>query len=244
MSSPLAVSLSQYNTARSDFQQRYYLESCDTLFSGQDLRLSWASFSAAITAFITVNSLDAANIALRFVYCYDASSKALYLRMQIMTMTADAVRPGIYNLNTTPCVWYELTDHSIVGTTNSNLYDQPYLDNFYYCNANICSELRLQNLATDILAEKYARMVTFPWSMELLQMYLDNDSPSDATICFAASSFASSTACAFPHTLVIYLRNSDNVSLMDNNAATGFEMKGADCGTICPDGCGICQSVS
>jgi len=239
MSNPMAVSLDNYNAGRTGFTQHYFLDECNTDFGGQDIQLSWSSFASAVTNFISANDVEADTVALRFVYCYDTTGNALYLRLQICTMMPDPKLPNTYDLVASPCAWYAIENGNITATTDTDLFDQAYLSYFYYCSAVICSEGNLINLASDTAATTYARTVVLPWSAEILQMYLDNSSPDNAILCFAACAFQASSVCTYPHTLVLYLIDGSGNTLMDNSVVSGFEMKGADMGTTCPEICNV-----
>ena len=167
----------------------------------------------------------------------------MYLRVQILTMTS--VTPSSYTLNPNPSSWYVIQNGSISATQDTNLFDQDYLNNFYYCpTLGNCNPSALQPLSSDQAGSVYARNVTFPWQMEVLQMYLDNGSPIGASLCFAAS--AGSSPCpapspiAYPHTLIMYLKDKNGVPLLNNNpSGMGFANKGCDYGTACPICCNV-----
>lgn len=239
MSNPVFVTLDQFNAGRTNFQNHYFLESCNSTFYGQDIRLDWGKFYAAVTGFIKKYSADPSTIALRFVYCYDTASTSLYLRLQILTMSADTTIANQYNLNATPSAWYSITEAGIAETKVSDLSDSAYLSGFYYCDSGSCSASSVQQLSAD--SDSFAQNIVFPWALEVLQMYADNGNPTGGCIGFAACAFTgdSSEPVAYPHTLVLYLTDSSGQALIDNNPCTGFQGKAADYGTLCPEKCNV-----
>ncbi len=239
MANPMALTLAQYNTGVANFQAHYFLDQCSTGFTGQDIQISWSDFAGAVNSFINNNSLDPASVALRFVFCYDASNINLYLRLQILTMTADPVIPNQYNLNANPSVWYEITNGSIASTNDHSQMDSTFFNNFFYCSAAACSEGSLQSLGAH--SNKYTQNVIFPWSAEVEQMYADNNNPTGGNIGFTTSSFqaAEGAPTMYPETLVIYLTDAEGVKLIDNSQVAGFQNKAADMSGLCPQYCHI-----
>lgn len=237
---PLVVTQSGYNSARADFQSHYFLSDCDTDFGGQDLQIEWEAFAGPIEGFISKNKVDPSNVALRFVYCYDDTNRNLYLRMQICTMTK-RTNSNVYDLNATPTEWYIITQEAgIESTSNNELSDDAYLNNFYYCDKEECSSNTLVKLADDDYA-LFARNLVFPWGLQISQLYPDNNSPAGAKVCFGASSFLNTGAGAsFQHTLVIYLRDSNGAELLNDYVGSStYDNKGCDMGTQCPPCCNI-----
>jgi hypothetical protein len=235
----MIVSLEDFVSGRNNFQSRYYLAACNSDFGGQDIELSWAAFAGVISDFISNNSVAASSVALRFVYCYDGTGNTFYLRMQICTMSQDPTAQNVYNLNSSPVAWYVITNGSITSTTVTTTSDSAYLNNFYYCSSDSCSSQTLQKLGD--APSNYTQNIVFPWSAELNQMYIDNSSPTGATICFASCAYPSQSAatCSYPHNLVIYLRDHNGDAMMNNTKSSDFCMKGADCGTMCPSICDV-----
>jgi len=240
MSNPMAVTLDQFTAARSNFQAHYFLASCNTEFGGQEIQISWSTLADAVNNFISAHSLDESQVALRFVFCFDSGSSAMYLRLQILTMTQQVVNPLIYDLNSSPSIWYKITASGSMSTpTDTTTSDSAYLSAFYYCNGASCNSETVQQLSAD--TSIYAQNVVFPWQAEVKQLYTDNSSPTGASIVLAACSFAgvASDPVLFPHTLVIYLKNAAGDVLVDNSSTKTLNMKGADLGTLCPLMCGI-----
>ena len=244
MSNPMAFTLDQFNTGRTNFQQHYYLSGCNTDFDGQDIKILWADLAGAVNSFITGNNVPAASVALRFVYCYDSPANSMYLRLQILTMTADPVKANTYNLNATPCAWYKITEGTLESTTDTSLSDAAYLSDFYYCNGGKCNAENTQELSANLGV--YAQNIVFPWSLEIAQLYTDNGSPAGAKVAFAsiANNEGAAAPVQYPHSLAIYLIDAGGQAMLNNNPSNGFTGKAADLGTLCPFNCGIYQSPS
>jgi len=242
MPNPMVVNLTQYNTMRTTFQAHYFLSNCGTGFGGQDIQISWSTFSGYVQAFITATGATASTVALRFVLCYDTGNAELYLRLQICTMTATN-DPDIFDLDTTNCAWYKIQGTSMTSSNVTNLYDQDYLDNFYYCASGTCNPNALVNLASDTGAVTYVRNVVFPWTQEVLEIDTDNGNPQGCKVCFAAISYAAgnaSPAVAYPHSLAVYMRKSDGTVLLDDTTyLREFKRKAGDFGTPCPPHCNV-----
>ena len=238
---PMVITLDHFNRMREHFKQHYFLSNWNSNFGGQDIQIPWSSFSLVVQNFINTYNVSPDTVALRFVHCYDSNSNELYLRLQICTMTPDPSKPDTYNLVTTNVAWYTIANGSIAPTGVIDLQDQNYLNNFYYCNAAICSPAHLVNLASDTGALKFVRNLVFPWTQELHKLHVDNGSPANASVCFAAASHNNtSPVLDHPHALAIYLRKHDGTPLMDNKEyALEFQMKAADMGTLCPSNCGV-----
>ena len=242
MASPAALTLTQFNTMRSSFQSHYFLANCGTTFGGQDLQISWSSLNTAVQNFINATGASSSTIALRFVICYDTLNAALYLRMQICTMTATG-DPYTFNLDTTNCAWYKIQGTTISSTTTTDLYDQTYLNNFYYCDTANCNPNSLVNLASDTGDTIFVRNLVFPWLQEVKQIDADNGNPQGCKVCFASISYAAgnpSPAVAYPHSIAIYMRTSAGVALLDDKSyAKDFQMKAGDLATTCPPNCNV-----
>jgi hypothetical protein len=236
---PMVMTLDQFNLMRTNFQQHYFLSGCNSDFGGQDLQITWSSFYTVVQNFISTYSVAANTVAFRFVLCYDSANNELYLRMQICTMTSTG--SGTFSLNATPCAWYIIDDGTINSTTDTDLYDQNYLNNFYYCASGTCDPSTLVNLASDTGDTIFVRNLVFPWSQEIAHLFTDNGSPSTGYIDFAAGSLAgTSSAVAYPHALVIYLCDSTGTPLLDNvTYSQQFKMKAGDMGTLCPANCNV-----
>lgn len=234
----MAVTLAQYTMGAANFEQHYFLSGCNSAFDGRDIQISWDSLATVVNNYIDAHHVDADTVALRFVYCYDAQCSAMYLRLQLCTMTAVTAETGVYDLSTNPCVWFKITNGSIAITTDTSLSDTNYLNHFYYCGTGACAAQTVENLNTN--ASVYAQNIVFPWEAELVQLYIDNNSPADATIGFTACSFYDNTGTiAYPHNLAIYLCDCDGNALIDNNACDDLKDKAADAGTICPQFCAL-----
>lgn len=241
---PMVITLADYEAGRANFQGHYFLSGCNPSFGGQDIGISWATFYSIVNGFITANHLDPATVALRFVYCFDTTSMALYMRVQICTMTQVTGVPNTYSLVTTTCAWYIIENGAMTQTSNTNLYDQTYLNELYYCEATSCTAQTEQNLASDTGATLYARTDTFPWANEILAMYTANGLPGNGSINFGACSYVDggggSAPILYPHGTVMYLKDANGVSLLNNNnEMVIFHNKGCDMGTLCPQYCNV-----
>lgn len=239
---PMVITLDHFNKMRDHFKKHYFLSNCNVNFGGQEIQVPWNSFSLAIHNFINANNVPPHTVAIRFVHCYDVKLNVLYLRMQILTMSPVAGQPRTFALNDRPCAWYKLANGTIVPTSDTALFDQDYLNYFYYCDSHQCSPATLHNLAADQGGVLYARTVTMPWGQELSQLYADNGSPANATLCLDAASRMSLVppSVKFEHSIVLYLRKHDGTPMLDNNpGGLPFHNKGADMGTMCPPYCGV-----
>ena len=237
----MVVTLDHFDAMRLHFKEHYFLKNCDKAFKGQDIKISWSSFSLAVSNFIAATGTAADSVALRFVHCYDDKTNSLYLRLQICGMKATA-DPKVFNLDTTGATWYTIENGTIAPTGDNTLEDQNYLNYFYYCDAVICDPKTAENLATDKTATKYVRNVVFPWGLEIMKMYADNGSPANGYICFAAGSHKDAKAgVLFPHTIVMYLCKHDGAPMLDNTPDPNkpFRNKACDMGTMCPNNCSV-----
>ena len=240
---PMVITLDHFNQMRDHFKKHYFLSQCNVNFGGQEIQVPWNSFSQAVHNFINANNVPPSLVAIRFVHCYDVNNNVLYLRIQILTMTHVQGHPNTFNLVDNPCAWYKLANGTMVPTSDTILFDQDYLNNFYYCNALLqCTPASLHNLAADQARKLYARTVTMPWSQEISQLFTDNGSPANATLCIDACAPLSivTPAALFQHGLVLFLRRHDGTPMLDNNVGgLPFHNKAADCGTMCPPYCGV-----
>ena len=238
---PMVITLDHFNKLREHFKQHYFLSNCNANFGGQDIQIPWNSFAFIVQNFIASTQAKPDRVAFRFVHCFDSQKNELYLRLQLCTMVQDPAKPTYFKLDTTKCEWYTIEDGSIAPTGVTDLYDQNYLNNFYYCEADICSVTTLVNLASDKDATKFVRNQVFPWTQELYCLFTDNSNPQNTTICFAAGAHeGASPAVKYPHNLVIYLRQKDGTPLMDNTIYNlEFQMKAADYSTLCPSVCNV-----
>lgn len=238
---PMVITLDHFNLMRENFKRHYFLSQCNPNFGGQEIQVPWNAFSLAVFNFISANSVDPNAVAIRFVHCYDVSGNVLYERMQILTMTPVQGHPHMFKLVDSPCEWYKLVNGTIVPTTDTALFDQDYLNYFYYCTALLnCTPSSLENLAKDEPATKYARTVTMPWGLEISKLFTDNGSPQNATLCIDAVCHLTilPPAAHFQHGLALYLRNADGTPMLDNKTGSApFYYKAADYGTMCPPDC-------
>lgn len=239
----MSISLDEYNQGRANFVAHYYRSSCNTSFGGKDLEILWSTLQTAVNNFIT--SVGTTEVALRMVYCFDGATNALFLRIQICRMDELEQTPGTFALITTNCVWYKVWNGTLIPTSDSTLFNTAYLNSFYYCASPPCTGNNVQQLSADVQAQNYARTITFPWTEEILKLYLDNGSPTGAKICFGATSYAHGNTgesnIAYPHGLVLYLKNSSGQAMLNNDEdkICVFHNKGVDYGTLCPKNCGV-----
>ena len=233
---PMVVDLAALTTGQTAFTSHYFIANGSTGFTGQEILVSWDTFAGKVTDFIDTAKVAEEDVALRFVHCYDVSAKELYLRVQICTMV-ETTTPGTYDLVTDQCAWYQIKDGQITATDVKTLVDPDYLDNFYYCpQANNCPPDALQNLAA---GTNFVHNLVLPWFIEVLQMFKDNDNPTDVSLGLFAYSYNSQQAGIFVHSLALLLKDSSGI-MVDNVVYTPtFKMKACDYGTLCPNHCGV-----
>lgn len=237
---PMVISLDAYNAARTHFKQHYYLAGCNNVFGGQDLQIPWAALNTAVNNYKIATTTE--NVALRFVYCFDTIANALFLRLQLCTMQQSAMAANEFMLDTTVSNWHRIKAGQLNVTPVHTLSDANYLTSFYYSPNQVCAINEAQQLATDTSETLFVRNITYPWAQEILAMYLQNGSPTNASVCFGACSFATAglQPVMFPHGMVIYLKNSNGEPLLNNeNYIVVFENKGCDIGTVCPPNCNV-----
>ena len=239
----MVITLSDYKQGRTNFSNHYFLANCDTNLGGQDLRVLWADFYNAVNGYITTNAIDPTTVALRFVYAFNPKTASLTLRMQICTMKPSPEADNVFLLITDPCAWYKL-DEEVTEANDKSTADPDYLRNLYYCEADTCDANTCENLAVEKPDTKYARTATFPWAMEILQMYTDNKSPEDGYICFGACSYVNGGSgdapIMYPHGTVIYMEDSKGTPLLnDDDTIVLFNNKGCDMATLCPSNCDV-----
>lgn len=244
-SDAMSISLDEYNQGRANFKAHYYRTGCNPSIGGQDLQIPWVQLYNAVQTFIQTTYMT--SVGVRIVYCYDVTTNALNLRIQLCSMaqTPQAQTTNTFALITTQCAWYKIQNGGLVTALDTNLYDTPYLTNLCYCPAPPCNGTNCIPLSTDTQSQNYARTITFPWQEEILQMYLDNGSPQGASICFGATSYTHANSgdsnIAFPHGIVMYLKGVDGKAMLNNDQDTIsiFHNKGADYGTLCPKYCNV-----
>lgn len=183
-------------------------------------------------------------VALRFVHCFSVPEEALYYRLQICRLvpSTDPPPPGasaVYDLDTLNAKWYEVKNNSFVPTLNTTLAGLPYLNNFYYKDEPQATTMQCLTDGPDT----YVKNLTLPWEQEIKLMYMENGSPVDATINFAASSYIEPPEYSnvmWPHGMIAYLKDSQGTLLLDNEDYISiFHNKGADMSALCPPHCGV-----
>ena len=237
---PMVITLEHFDKMRAHFKNHYFLSGCNSNFGGQDIQVPWSSFSLVVQNFIKSTGAAPDTVAMRFVLCYDTNKNALFLRMQICTMVATG-QPDTFDLDTTNAAWYTIEDGSLAPTAITDLFDQNYLNNFYYCDTGVCNPNTLVNLASDTAGAVFVRNLVFPWTKEIQKIHVDNSTPANAIINFAAGSHDKTSAVlAHPHTLLIYLRKHDGTPMLDNVVYNlEFQMKAGNYATLCPPTCGV-----
>ncbi len=239
----MAISKAEYEAGRKNFTEHYYRAGCDNKFGGQDLEIPWQQLSDAVQAYQRDN--PSVEVGLRIVYCFEPETGNLKLRMQLCKMEESEEIANTYILVDDVCAWYKIKNSNLVPCKDHNLVSKNYFTNFYYCATPPCDGKNAQLLADGASDQLYARTITFPWTLEVQQLYLDNNSPENATICFGATSYVHANSgdakIAFPHGLVLYLKDADGHPLLDNDkdSVAIFHNKGADFGTLCPTKCKV-----
>ena len=239
----MAISKAEYLQGRQNFIDHYYLKGCNTKFSGQDLEIPWIQLADAVAGYKASN--PGVEVALRIVYCYDVNKGKLKLRIQLCQMTEAEDIENTYILIDDKCDWYKISNGQLVPCQDHNLVSKNYFENFYYCDTPPCDGTNAQLLADGVEDQLYARTITFPWSLEVEQLYIDNNSPQGAHICFGATSYVHANSgdanIAYPHGLVLYLKDADGYPLLNNDkdSVAIFHNKGADYGTLCPTKCKV-----
>lgn len=240
---PMVITKDEYEIGRKNFIEHYYLEGCDCKFGGQDLEIPWQQLEEAVSSYSKENEIQ--DVALRMVYCYNPVDEEMNLRIQLCEMQESAQIANTYNLIDDVCEWYKIEESELVACQDHNLYSNTYFNNFYYCANPPCDGANAQLLADGAAQQLYARTITFPWDMEVMQMYKDNGYPDDAKLCFGATSYVHGNSgdsnIAYPHGLVLYLKDADGYPMLNNDrdSVAIFHNKGADYATLCPKYCGI-----
>lgn len=242
---PRVISLQLYQDGRDNFDLHYYYTSAEASFGGQVIDAQWDDLYNAVQDYMTQTQTVAADVALRFVHCFEPGPAGkLYLRLQICKMlpSLQPVPPGagaIYDLDTTGSLWYEIKDGMINPTPDHTLEGAAYFNNFYYKVEPQSQEMEALNSVQD----KYVRNLVLPWGDEILKMYIQNNSPANASIHFAACSYETPPERAnvlWPHGMVSFLSDSNGTPFLNNHSYISiFRNKGADFGTLCPPECNV-----
>lgn len=243
---PRVINLKEYMAGRANFSLHYFYTPAQESFEGEVIDAQWDDLQNAVQDFMTQTSTLAADVALRFVHCFipsvDGSVGQLFLRLQICKMIASPVPPPpgietVYDLDTTGALWYEISNGSFAPTLDDNLSGINYLSNFYY-RADPASAM--MEVLTDG-PTVYVKNLVLPWANEILQMYVNNGSPLNAGIHFAACSYYATQEHAnveWPHGLVVFLTDNTGHPMLDNTDYISiFHNKGADFATLCPPTC-------
>lgn len=241
---PRIISKDEYEIGRKNFVDHYNLEGCDPEFGGQDITILWDDLNTAVNDFSTTYGVALSKVALRFVYCFNKSDNNLYYRLQLCRMIQSTTDPNVYDLDDSVCAWYKIENDTITTTQDTTMSNALYFNNLFYCPTGQCDPAdATTEMALSYNPTMYARNITFPWENEVLEMYTQNNSPKDAFISFGATSYihyTSQQTVPFPHGMVIYLRDSDMVPLLNNDQyIVAFHNKGCDMGSLCPAYCNV-----
>lgn len=242
-----AISSDKLESGIENFKIHYHLLDGSPDFVS-DFSTSWNDLYNAVQNYKgQFPEVPEAEIAMRFIHCYDPGTTSLYLRLQICQMQLTTITEydsDVWQLlNNHNQLWYQLKQGSITEVPASTMYDEVYLDSFEYT-------LVAEGDSTEQLSEdggfKFVRTLTFPWQSEIYQMYVDNGSPSDppdtVNIHYCACSYTEgepgSSSVLWPHGLVMYLEVNGEPMLDNENYISIFHYKGADLATMCPPKCG------
>ncbi|MCB0700028.1 MAG: hypothetical protein H6551_00365 [Chitinophagales bacterium] len=240
---PRVISLQEYTDGRANFDLHYYYTSAEAAFGGKVNDAQWDDLQNAVDNYCSTAGVPHAEVALRFVHCFDPVPGNMYQRLQICRMVPQppsGSNEEIFDLDTTDAQWYEIKDGAFNPTPDDDLYGQDYLNDFYYKVEPQTMEMEQLVLGPD----KYVKNLVFPWENEVLRMYAENGSPASAGIHFAACSYTAEypgyANVDWPHGMVIYLSDSNGQPYLNNeDYITIFHNKGADMGTLCPPNCGV-----
>jgi hypothetical protein len=239
----------ELSTGQQTFTNHYFLEGCSVDFQGKDIAISFSELYDAVTTFKEANDLTDDEVGLCFVHCYSPEENTLYYRLQLckLTLSPDTNHGRrVYDISG-PYTWFEIKDGSFSPTDISDLFDNDYLDHFYYTGSGSCTGG--EQLSTDTGEEKYVRNFTMPWGLEALKQFQDNDgtpvNTADYTLHLAAISHTvsipSDAGVAYPHSMAMYLVKNATTILLDNNIypAQAFKNKAANFNSMCPPQCAV-----
>lgn len=241
---PRVIDLQEYLDGRANFSLHYYYTTAEATFGGQVIDAQWDDLQAAVENYCTQTGVKPQNVALRFVHCFEPGIAGhLFLRVQIckMVLSSEPPPPGssaVYDLDTTGSLWYEINNGAIAPTPDESLDGPAYLSNFYYKIDSQSADMERLIDGPDT----YVQNLVLPWGDEILQMYIQNQSPTNAGVHFAACSYITSperSNVEWPHGMVIYLSDSKGPLLDNNTYITIFHNKGADMATLCPPDCNV-----
>lgn len=239
---PRAITLTEYNEGKANFEMHYFHSAEALPFGGKDFSFLWSDLENNVKNFIAQTGIPSNEVCLRFVHCFDSATESLYLRLQICKMVETPIidyGKQLYMLDDSACVWLSLKQDECVATPEHTLEDVNYLSNFYYTPVEGAQ-------AMECLIEggpnKFVRNLVFPWEEEIQQMYIDNNSPSGASVNFASCSYThhneGDESVAWPHGLVIYLSDASGAKMLnDDEYISIFRNRGADVSTLCPPLC-------
>lgn len=243
-SDPRVISLEAYENGRANFDLHYYYTMAQSSFGGQVIEIPWNDLQTAVDNFVSTAAVPENEVALRFVHCFDTATESLYLRLQICQMVQSETPPPpgalmVYDIVTTNAVWYKIGEGTLTPAINQSLLGMEYLNNFYYKTEPQAAVMEQLTEGPD----KYVKNLVLPWAQEVQLMYMENGSPENAGIHFAACSYTESREYSnvlWPHGMVIYLSNSSGEAMLDNDTYVSiFHNKGADMSTLCPPNCNV-----
>lgn len=239
---PRAITLSEYEDGRANFEMHYFLGTQAQPFDGGDFAFQWDDLNNAVNNFVATSGVPLNEVCIRFVHCFEIPENKLYLRAQICRMVETPIidyGKQVYSLDDSACSWYSLKQDECMNTPIHTLKGVEYFDSFYYKAMEGAQEMECLNTPGP---DRFVRNIVFPWQDEILQMYIDNGSPEGAFVNFGSCSYTHNNPgddlVEWPHGLVIYLSTAEGVKMLSDGASiTIFENRGADVGTCCPPMC-------
>lgn len=238
---PRVISLQAYLDGRANFSLHYYYTDQEAAFSGGEIAVPWDDLQTAVESYKSANGMQDDDVALRFVHCFDIITHEMFLRLQICQMVASPTPPPpgaemVFDLVTTNAQWYEIKNGLFTASNIANLVSPTYLNNFYYKDEPQAAEMECLSEGPD----KYVKNLVLPWGFEVKMMYVENGSPANATIHFAACSYETQEPYSnvlWPHGMVLFLSDAEGPMLNDEDYLIIFHNKGADYATLCPPNC-------
>lgn len=244
-SDPRVISKAALQFGEQNFSLHYYYTHEQAAFGGTVIRTPWTNIENAVATYMQGSGTPEAEVAIRLVHCFNLSTTSMYLRMQVCKMVPTPIPPPpnmqmVYDLDTANSLWYVITEEEFGETADHELFDQTYLDNFFY-------KLEPQHHHMERLIDgptKFVKNLVLPWAAELKLMFEENGHPEAADVNFAACSYTEPlypghSNVEWPHGLVIYLSEGDHDMLDNKTYIHIFHNKGADMSTLCPPNCNV-----
>ncbi|RYD58295.1 MAG: hypothetical protein EOP56_05065 [Sphingobacteriales bacterium] len=230
-----AITQDEYDQGRTNFNEHYTSAQTGEV-QGQIIPVSWAAFTNMINSYIATYpaEVNAGNIAVSFIHCYDTLEEILYYRVKLSVLqpTED---PSVFNL-VGPFMWQTIREHNIAPCVHQSSEDIQYMNNILYLQG---PEADVQQLSEN--PGIFVRSMTLPWQNEILQMYVDNGSPMNATLNLASCTYldggTGEALVEWPHGIVLYLSVGGTDLLNNEDYILPFNHKGADLSTVCPPIC-------